>query len=168
MMKLPNTSHHSSLVLFQKPPVLVSFNDSQQVEILPNSSPNSKILDFNLQTDRNVYLDLETIELKVTVKIITPDATDHPMATIAMENNHMWTLFKNCTVQLINEIIHNSQNLFAQRSFIETELSSTKSTGRTFGECQGYYFEENGSTATDKRKGWVENTSKTFSKTFNI
>lgn len=138
-MDIPNSSNHSSLVLFQKPPVLVTFEEFKDDYIRPLSTPNSSVLDFFISSDRNVFIDLSKIKLKVKIKV-NGQAGDN---TAALPSNCLFSLFENCIVQLNNEIIYNSQNLFAQKAFLETELTYTSGKADTIGASQGYAYESN-------------------------
>jgi len=85
----------------------------------------------------------------------------------ALPANALFSLFENCIVQLNNEIIYNAQNLFAQKSFVETELTFTEGKANTAGACQGYYYESNPTVTAnnnfDTRKAWTANdATKTF------
>ncbi len=62
---LAASAHHSSLDIFVKPEVLVSFDNAYEQETLPITSDIATVVEFVLNTDRNTYLDLQSLELKV-------------------------------------------------------------------------------------------------------
>ena len=173
-MEIPGAAIHSSLDLFHKPNVLVSFENAFEQETLPQSNDNGQTLEFVLTTDRNIYLDLQSIELKVTATIQKGNNGQTVLETndpITLANNTLHTLFSNCAVYLNNELIHSSNNLYAHRAFIETELSHTKGTNDTIALAQGYLFEQDPNTAADnnedKRKAWTAvNVDQSRYKTF--
>ncbi|MEM6402226.1 MAG: hypothetical protein AAF757_18685, partial [Cyanobacteria bacterium P01_D01_bin.116] len=161
-MDIPNTSNHSSLVLFQKTPVLVTFEEHNDAYIRPTSTVNSSVLDFFISCDRNIFVDMEKIYLKLTCKVNEQAATD-----TALPSNALFSLFENCIVKLNNEVIYNGQNLFAQKAFLETELTFTQGKANTAGACQGYHYESDPTNADNNnftmRKQWTENNkTKTF------
>ena len=130
---IPKPATHSSLDIFSKPEVLVSF------ETLPVTAHDAPVFEFVLTTDRNIYLDLQSVELKLEAKIgkgangntnletelaggnTVAKATDK----VSFINNTLHSFFCNCDILRNNEIVHTSNNLYAQRAFVETELSHT-------------------------------------------
>ena len=134
MMEIPKPATHSSLEIFSKPEVLVTFDNSFEQETLPITSNDAPVFEFVLTTERNIYLDLQSVELKVEAKIgkgangltdleteIAAGATV-PIAgdRVSFINNTLHSLFSNCDILINNEVIHTSNNLYAQRAFVET------------------------------------------------
>ena len=105
-MEIPRAAHHSSLDLFTKPDVLVTFDNSYEQETLPVTTENATVIEFQLNTDRNIYLDLQSIELKLNATITRGDAnlrlldTGLPNAAdiVAFTNNTLHSMFSNCDV----------------------------------------------------------------------
>ena len=62
---IPKPATHSSLDIFSKPEVLVSFENSFEQETLPVTAHDAPVFEFVLTTDRNIYLDLQSVELKL-------------------------------------------------------------------------------------------------------
>ena len=56
---LPSEAAHSSLDLFDRPPLLVTFDDSYCQKIGPVYSPNGPMLEFEVTGDRNNFIDLQ-------------------------------------------------------------------------------------------------------------
>ncbi len=118
------SAHHYSLDFFVKPEVLVSFDNAYEQETIRITSDNAAVVEFEMNTDRNTYLDLQGLELKVQATIRRSNNTDlrlaadntniHADDSIAFTNNALHSLFSNCDVILINEFVHSSNNLYAQ------------------------------------------------------
>ena len=58
---LPSEAAHSSLDLFDRTPLLVTFDDSFCQKIGPVYSPNGPMLEFEVTGDRNNFIDLQKI-----------------------------------------------------------------------------------------------------------
>ena len=106
---LPTEATHSSLDLFEKPALLVTFDGSFCQKVEPVYSPNGPMLEFEVAGDRNNFIDLQKIFLEIKCKIIQAseaelkyDAgaaadvtkTDAPYFC----NNVLHSLFSDCTV----------------------------------------------------------------------
>ena len=61
---LPLEATHSSLDLFEKAPLLVTFDYSFEQKIGPAYSPNGPNLEFEVVGDRNNFIDLQKIYLE--------------------------------------------------------------------------------------------------------
>ena len=66
---IPKPASHSSLDIFSKPEVLVSSDNSFEQETLPVTAHDAPVFEFVLPTDRNIYLDLQSVKLKLEAKI---------------------------------------------------------------------------------------------------
>ena len=55
---LPTEATHSSLELFEKPALLITFDGSFHQKVGPVYSPNGPIVEFELAGDRNNFIDL--------------------------------------------------------------------------------------------------------------
>ena len=176
-MEIPKPATHSSLDIFSKPEVLVTFDNSFEQETLPITSNDAPVFEFVLTTDRNIYLDLQSVELKVEAKIgkgangLTDLETEIaggdtvPIAAdrVSFINNTLHSFFSNCDILINNEIIHTSNNLYAQRAFVETELSHTQGCATTKLVTQGYNFEETTGDLQEERQAWTQGSAlKTF------
>ena len=128
---LPTEATHSSLDLFEKPALLVTFDGSFCQKLGPVYSPNGPMLEFEVSGDRNNFIDLQKIFLEIKCKIVqssgadlTHDAgaptdkakTDAPYFC----NNVLQSLFSDCTVSANGLKISNSNGNYAHKSFIET------------------------------------------------
>ena len=100
---LPNSVTHSSLDLFQKPPVLINFDYANVQKVFPISGFDGPDIELELKTDRNVFLDLQDISLAINVEVSNPTLTEeddiaawNPVHMLA--NNHLHSLFSGCDV----------------------------------------------------------------------
>ena len=63
--KLPVAANHNSSDLFEKSPLLVTFDTSFEHEIGPFPAPNGPTLEFDLIGDRNNFIDLQKTYLEM-------------------------------------------------------------------------------------------------------
>ena len=68
---LPSEAVHSSLDLFEKPSLLVTFDGSFCQKLGPVYSPNGPMLEFEVAGDRKNFIDLQKICLEVNVKLFS-------------------------------------------------------------------------------------------------
>ena len=67
---LPAEATHSSLDLFKKSALLVTFDGSVCQKLGPVYSPNGPMLEFEVSGDRNNFIDLQKIFLEIKCKIV--------------------------------------------------------------------------------------------------
>ena len=153
-LMLPAEATHSSLDLFEKPPLLVTFDQSFEQKTGPLYSPAGSSLEFEIIGDRNNFIDLQKIYLEIKCKIVqangndlryhATEAADTDNASFA--NNALHSLFTDCTVSANGIKISSANGLYAHKSFIETEFSHGKDAKDTWLKCQGYDYEKNPGT----------------------
>ena len=150
---LPNEATHSSLDLFEKPALLVTFDGSFCQKLGPVYSPDGPMLEFEVTGDRNNFIDLQKIFLEVKCKIVQSSGADLKYDGAATAdtaktdapyfcNNVLHSLFSDCTVSANGLKISNANGNYAHKSFIETEFSHNKDAKNTWLACQGYSYEE--------------------------
>ena len=148
---LPAEATHSSLDLFEKPPLLATFDQSFEQKTGPLFSPSGS---FEVIGDRNNFIDLQKIYLEIKCRItklngadLDYDATDTTKSDDAsFSNNALHSMFSDCTVSANGIKISSSNGLYAQKVFIETEFSHGKDAKDTWLNCQGYIYEANPGT----------------------
>ena len=148
---IPSEATHSSLDLFEKPPLLVTFDQSFERKTGPLYSPSGSSLEFEVVGDRNNFIDLQKIYLEVKCRIQNADGTDlrytagDATATDAayFVNNVLHSLFADCTVSANGIKISSANGHYAHKSFIETEFSHGADAKETWLKCQGYEYEPN-------------------------
>ena len=158
---LPTEATHSSLDLFEKPALLVTFDGSFWQKVGPVYSPNGPMLEFEVAGDRNNFIDLQKIFLEIKCKIVQASEADLKYDAGAAAdvtktdapyycNNVLHSLFSDCTLSANGLKISNANGNYAHKSFIETE-------------CQGYSYEDNpGAIATaevNRRKALVRQSA---------
>ena len=67
---LPTEATHSSLNMFEKPSLLVTFDGGFCQKLGPVYTPNGSMLEFKFAGDRNNFIDLQKIFLEVKCKIV--------------------------------------------------------------------------------------------------
>ena len=148
---LPNEAIHSSLDLFEKQLLLITFENAFDQKIGPVYSPNGPMLEFEITGDRNNFVDLQKIYLEIRCKVTQsngadlrydntdPTVSDSPF----LVNNSLYSLFSDCTLSANGLKISNANSNFAHKSFIGTEFSNSKGAKDSWLKCQGYRFENN-------------------------
>ena len=152
---LPNEATHSSLDLFEKPALLVTFDGSFCQKLGLVYSPDGPMLEFEVTGDRNNFIDLQKNFLEVKCKIVQSSGADLKYDGAATAdtaktdapyfcNNVLHSLFSDCTVSANGLKISNANGNYAHKSFIETEFSHNKDAKNTWLAlaCQGYSYEE--------------------------
>ena len=145
---LPAEATHTTLDLFEKQPLLVTFDNAFTQKIGPSYSPDGPMLEFEVLGDRNNFIDLQKILLEVKCKITRTNngnlrtgadaaSTDAPY----FSNNALHSLFSECSVSANGVKISNTNGNYAHKAFIETEFSSGKTAKNTWLACQGYFYE---------------------------
>ena len=157
---IPSESTHSSLDLFEKQPLLVTFDQSFEQKTGPLYSPSGSSLEFEIVGDRNNFIDLQKIYLEVKCRIQNVDGTDlrydagDPANTDAafFVNIVLHSLFADCTVSANGIKISSANGHYAHKSFIETEFSHGTDAKKTWLKCQGYEYEANPSAIANALK----------------
>ena len=148
---LPNEATHSSLDLFEKQPLLITFENAFDQKIGLDYSPNGPMLEFEITGDRNNFVDLQKNYLEIRCKVTQsngadlryvntdPTVSDSPF----LVNNSLYSLFSDCTLSANGLKISNANSNFAHKSFIGTEFSNSKGAKDSWLKCQGCRFENN-------------------------
>ena len=66
---LPAEATHSTLDLFEKQPLLITFDNAFTQKVGPSYSPDGPILEFEVFCDWNNFIDLQRLPLKLNVKL---------------------------------------------------------------------------------------------------
>ena len=145
---LPAEATHTTLDLFEKQPLLITFDNAFTQKIGPSYSPDGPMLEFEVLGDRNNFIDLQKILLEVKCKITQNNdvelrtgadaaGTDAPY----FSNNALHSLFSESTASANGVKISNTNGNYAHKAFLETEFFSSRTAKGTWLVCQGYYFE---------------------------
>ena len=128
---IPSEATHSSLDLFEKAPLLVTFDQSFEQKTGPLYSPSGSSLEFEVVGDRNNFIDLQKIYLEIKCRILQTDGKDLRYTTGDANasdlpycaNNILHSLFADCTVSANGIKFSIAIGHYAHKSFIETEFS---------------------------------------------
>ena len=151
---LPSEATHSSLDLFEKPSLLVTFDGSFCQKFGPVYSPIELMLEFEVAGDRNNFIVSQEVFLEVKCKTVPSSEADvrydAGAATDVTKtdapyfcNNVLHSLFSDSTVSANGLKISNANGNYAHKSFIETEFSHNKDAKNTWLACQGYSYKKN-------------------------
>ena len=66
---LPAEATHTTLDLFEKQPVLITFDNAFTQKVGPSYSPDGPMLEFEVLGDRNNFIDLQKLLLGIKCKI---------------------------------------------------------------------------------------------------
>ena len=138
---LPTEATHSSLYLFEKQALLVTFDRTFDFcqKLGPIYSPNGPMLEFEVSGDRKNFIDLQKTFFEIKCKIVQSSGADlkHDAGApteiaktdaLYFCNNVLHSLFSDCTGSANGLKISNANGNYAQKSFIETQFSTTTST----------------------------------------
>jgi len=141
--QVPSGATHSSLDLFQKPPVLLNFDYGLVQESYPLTGFDGPTIEFELRTDRNVFLDMQEIALKLCVQLVSLPSGEpvDESDKVTLVNNALHSLFSNCEVSINGEQVSTSNSLYAHKSFITTEWSHPSGCKKNILACQGYNYQ---------------------------
>ena len=157
---IPSAATHSSLDLFERPPLLVTFDQSSVQKTGPLYSPSGSSLELEVAGDRNNFIDLQKIYLEFKCRIQNVDGTDlrydagDPANNDAafFVNNVLHSLFADCSVSANGIKISSANGHYAHKSTIETESSHGTDAMNTWSKCQGYEYEANPSAIANAIK----------------
>ena len=153
---LPVEASHSSLDIFERAPLLITFDSSFEQRIGPLYAPNGPTLEFVVTGERinSIVMQYIYLEVKCNIKrgnrnALLYDATsaantDSPLFV----NNASHSLFSDFNF-VANEVRISSANEYlAPKAFLETEISTNQESKDTWFKCQGYNYEEDPSDST--------------------
>ena len=146
---LPSGATRSSLDLFEKLSLIVTFDGSFRKKLGPVYSPNGPMFKFEVAGDRNNLIGLQKIFLEVKCKIVQSSEADlrydAGAATDVTKtdapyfcNIVLHSLFSDCTVSANGLKISIANGNYAHKSFIEKGFSHNKDARNTWLACQGY------------------------------
>ena len=123
---------------------------SHEQEIYPTTSLDENCIEFELQTNRNYYVDLRQSFLALKLKFVkgrgydtyeskeekkehkdesvlftergTDDEEEEEVARVTYVNNIISSIFSNAEVYINNQQIYNSNGLYAHKSYISKKL----------------------------------------------
>ena len=128
---IPTEATHSSLELFEKPTLLVKFDQSFEQKAGPIYSPTGSSLEFEIVGERNNFIDLQKIYLEIKFLVVQSNGNDlgfttgdaNNSDTPHLVNNALHSLFTDCSVLANGIKISSANGHYAHKSFIEKEFS---------------------------------------------
>ena len=139
-------------------------------EIYPTTSLDENCIEFEFQTDRSYYVDLRQSFLSLKLKfvkgrgydtyestekkkehkgesVVFTDIGNHEeeqkeVARVTYVNNMMHSIFSNNEVYINNQLIYNSNGLYAHKSYILMNFRAAISENKEFLHCEGYDYEQ--------------------------
>lgn len=161
IVTVPEPATHSGLSYFLPEHRLDDIVRGYDEIIYSNpTNPNTSTLQFEFSGERNSVVDLRSIHLKLQFKMVKSDNSDIVVTseTVTTDsvttkvdkinacyaNNILHTMFSNYELSLQGKVVASANNMYAQKAFMETELSTPASLKREQGwlKCHGYSFEE--------------------------
>ena len=129
---IPSEATHTTFDLFEKQPLLITFDNAFTQKVGPSYSPDGPMLEFEVLGDRNNFIDLQKLLLEIKYKISRNNDCNLRTETDAtntdahyFSNNALHSLFSECTVSA------NGVKIFFRKTAKNTWLV-----------CQGYYYED--------------------------
>ena len=140
---------------------------SHEQEIYPTTSLDENCIEFEIQTDRNYYVDLRQTYVALKLKLVrgrgysiyntkevkkehkeeaktkeekTAEVEPNPLVTHV--NNILHSIFSNVEVYINNQQIYNSNGLYAQKSYISNNFKGAISEYKGVLHCEVYDYEE--------------------------
>ena len=116
---------------------------SLKIFLSESYSPDGPMLEFDVLGDRNNFIDLQRTRLEIVAGVVQNNG--NVLRTHAREaaqrdtpflvNNHLSSLFSECTMSLSGEKISTTNANFAHKSSIETEFSHGNDAKKTWLAC---------------------------------
>ena len=137
---LPTEATHSSLDLFEKPPLLVTTENAFTQKIGPSYSPDGPMLEFEVLGDRNNFIDLQRTRLEIVARIVQTNGNVlRTLATEAAQQDTLYlvknphsSLISECIMSLNGEKTSTTIANFAHKIFIETEFLQGNDAKKTW------------------------------------
>ena len=152
---------NSSLEIFDKVPAWETIISSYAQEVFPSTSRDGSSIEFEFETDRNLYLDLRDTHISLKLQLSKgrlfeafkkekaehkakseEDSDEEPQTYLTYVNNLLYSLFSNCEVYFNNTMVYNANGLYPHKAQISNEFNSSAVSNKGILACHGYSFEE--------------------------
>ena len=139
-----------------KVPVLETINSSYTQEAFASTSLDESNIEFEFETDRNLYLDMCDTHLSLKLQLFKGrlfdafqkeraehkaksegDSDEEPQTNLTYVSNLLHFLISNCEVNLINKIVYNADGLYPHRAIKLHELNSSAVGNKGVFACHG-------------------------------
>ena len=150
-----------------KVPVVDDVLSSYEQEISPTTSLDENCIEFEVQTDRNYYVDLRQTYLALILKLVRgrgyetfntkevkkehkeeakaeeeETVEEEPVPLDTHVKNILHSIFSNVEVYISKQQIYNSNGLYAHKSYISNNFKGVLSEYKGVLHCEGYDYEE--------------------------
>ena len=154
-----------------KVPIVDNVLSFHELEVCPTTFLDENSIDFEFQTDRNVYMDLRLLYLGLKINLVkgsgfdnykTTEKKEHEEDTLFTETgddgvefkeegegvlhithkkNILHSIFYNAELYIINHQIYKSNGLYAHKSHISSNFKSTLADYKGVLHCEGCDYE---------------------------
>ena len=139
---LPARAPLATLDLFEKQPLLITFDNAFTQKVGPSHAPDGQMLEFEVLGHKDNCIDLQKLFLEKKRKITRNNDGESRTGTDATNTDAPYlalhSLFSEFTVSANVVHISNTNENYAHKAFLETEISSGKPAKNTSLICQGY------------------------------
>ena len=152
---------NSSLETFDKVPVLETKMSSYTHEEFSSTSLDDSSIEFEFETDRNLYSDMRDTHLSFKLQLFkgrlfdafkrekaehkakSEDDSDEEFEPyLTYVNNLLHLLISNCEVHFNNTMAYNGNGLYPHKAQISNEFNSSAVSNKGMLACHGSFFEE--------------------------
>lgn len=127
---------NSELDLFTVPPLQTNILKTEEVAYNPLTSlENAKEISFHSPGNGETYRDLSSVYIRLLV------ALEGSQDDLGVVNNILHSIFRNCTIQLNNFCVSQSDNNYHYRAMIEKLLNYGSDAASTHLESTGWFLD---------------------------
>ena len=163
---------NSCLEIFDNVPVLEPIISSHIQEVYPTTSLDESSIEFEYETDRNVFIDMRDTHLLIKLKahknrffddyaeidehkdggdgVLDETTTAADYSYYTHVNNLLHSLFSNVEVYLNNYQVYNSNGLYAHKAQISNEFNASTTSNVGILKCHGYSYEQKPGNHSDE------------------
>ena len=141
-------------------PVLETIVSSYTHEVFPSTSLDESSIEFEFETDRNLYLDMRGTHLSLKLQLfkerlfdafkkekaehkakLEQDSDEELQTYLFYVNNLLHSLFSNCEMHFNNTNVYNANGLILHQAQTSSEFNSSAVSHKGILACHGYSFE---------------------------
>ena len=130
-------------------------------DVFPCTSMDESSIEFEFETDRNLFLDLRDTHISLKLQLFKgrlfdpfrkikaeskakseEDSDEESQTYLTDKNNLLHSLFANCEVYFNNTMVYNANGLYPHKAQISNEFNSSAVSNKGILACHGYSFEE--------------------------
>ena len=131
-------------------------------EVFPSTSLDESSIEFEFETDRNLYLDMRDTHLSIKLQLFKgrlfdafkkekaetkakseEDSVEKPHSYLTYVTILLHSLFSNCENYFKITMVYNANGLYPHKAQISNEFNSSAVCNKGILACHGYCFEEN-------------------------